>query len=92
MKRNSEHRNSDDEKETQSTTESFVVSEEDNSNVKSTFGSSGPHNDSMVTKLLGVTWCSQSDEFMFCFEDLIVFINALPATKRSLLKVTAKIF
>ena len=92
MLRNSEHHNSDDEKATQSTNESLIVSEEDNSYVKSTFGSGGPNNDGTVTKLLGITWCSQSDEFMFSFADLMAFINALPATKRSLLKVTAKIF
>ena len=92
MIRNSEHRNSDDEKATQSTNESLIVSEEDNSYVKSTFGSNEPHNDGTVTKLLGITWCSQSNEFMFSFADLMAFINALPATKRSLLKITAKIF
>ena len=92
MLRNSEHHNSDDEKATQSTNESLIVSEEDNSYMKSTFGSGEPNNDGTVTKLLEITWCSQSDEFMFSFADLMAFINALPATKRSLLKVTAKIF
>ena len=49
--------------------------------------------ESEVSKLLGVTWSSQTDEFLFCFSDLIEYAQGLPVTKRSLLKViTARIF
>ena len=48
--------------------------------------------ESEVSKLLGVAWSSQTDEFLFCFSDLIEYAQGLPVTKRSLLKVTARIF
>ena len=44
------------------------------------------------TKLLGILWESDSDKLTFCFSELIALLNKLPATRRSLLKVTASIF
>ena len=48
--------------------------------------------ESEVSKLLGITWNSQSDEFLFGFSELIEHAQELSVTKRSLLKVTARIF
>ena len=43
-------------------------------------------------KLLGIMWNSNSDEFIFCFSELIDLVSKLPNSRRSLLKVTASIF
>ena len=48
--------------------------------------------ESEVSKLLGITWSSSTDEFLFCFSELIEYAQGLLVTKRSLLKVTARIF
>lgn len=43
-------------------------------------------------KLLGTMWNSVSDEFTFCFSELINLLGKLPKSRRSSLKVTASIF
>jgi len=48
--------------------------------------------ESELSKLLGITWNSDTDEFTFCFSELIAYMKELPATKRSVLKASAKIF
>ena len=48
--------------------------------------------ESGLTKLLGITWNSEEDVFVFCSTELVTFVQQLPATKRSLLKTSAKIF
>ena len=48
--------------------------------------------ESESSKLLGITWNNQSDEFLFCFSELLEHAQGLPVTKRSILKVSAKIF
>ena len=45
-----------------------------------------------VVRILGLSWDTEVDCFVFQFADLISFVNSLPPTKRSLLKVSAKIF
>jgi len=45
-----------------------------------------------LTKLLGIAWNSREDLFLFSSSELITFVQELPATKRSLLKTSAKIF
>ena len=37
--------------------------------------------ESEVSKLLGVAWSSQTDEFLFSFSDLIEYAQGLPVTK-----------
>ena len=37
--------------------------------------------ESEVSKLLGVTWSSQTDKFLFCFSDLIEYTQGLQVTK-----------
>jgi hypothetical protein len=48
--------------------------------------------DTKTVKLLGVSWNCESDDLYFNISDLIDFVKDLPITKRSLLKLTAKIF
>ena len=43
-------------------------------------------------KILGLSWDTHEDCFCFEFEELIKFVESLPPTKRSLLRVSAKIF
>ena len=43
-------------------------------------------------KLLSIIWNSSTDDFIFCFSELIDLIGKLPNSRRSLLKVTASIF
>ena len=47
---------------------------------------------SKITRILGLSWNTDTDCFVFQFDDLISFVNSLPPTKRSLLKVSAKLF
>ena len=44
------------------------------------------------TKLLGVNWDSYSDRIYFDMQHVIEFARSLPPTKRSLLKIAAKVF
>ena len=44
------------------------------------------------TKVLGLNWRCTTDEIYFDFTDLIAYFKTLPATKRSVLKFSAKIF
>ena len=71
-----------------------TVSEEDESYAKATTSSNSTiaEENESYTKLLGIIWDSQSDQFTFDFSELITYISKLPVTKRSLLKFTAKIF
>ena len=43
-------------------------------------------------KTLGVCWDTVSDEISFDFKELIDYANTLQVTKRSLLKLSAKVF
>ena len=67
-----------------------LIQEEDETYTKSTIGSGT--NDEKTVKLLGVGWNCESDDLLFNLSDLIDFAKDLPVTKRSLLKLTAKIF
>ena len=42
--------------------------------------------------MLGVTWDSNADKFLFDLKDIIQFARTLPPTKRFILKIAAKIF
>ena len=44
------------------------------------------------TKVLGLNWRCTTDEIYFDFTDLIAYFKTLPATKRSVLQFSAKIF
>ena len=45
-----------------------------------------------VVRVLGLNWDIQEDCIVYKLDDLISFIKSLPPTKRSLLKMSAKIF
>ena len=62
-----------------------AVIEEEESYAKSTTGSSVK---TYLSKVLGVIWDSNSDDFMFDFLELVKYAKPLPPSKR----VTAKIF
>ena len=66
--------------------------QEDESYAKATTGPTTDNQESKFVKVLGVNWNIESDEFLFDFTELIKFARSLPVTKRSLLKLSAKIF
>lgn len=70
-----------------------ITTEDDESYAKlsTTPRSSEVKNDTIV-KVLGLNWDTASDEFFFDLTELYKYGSSLPATKRSVLKLTAKIF
>ena len=65
------------------------VSEEEESYSKSTINTI---TNVKFSKLLGVIWDSYSDKLLFDFSNITEYANSLPSSKRSVLKVTAKLF
>ena len=65
------------------------LSEEDQSYVQSCIGLSAENE---TVKILGLLWNSSSDEICYDFTEITELAKTIPATKRSLLKLTAKIF
>ena len=45
-----------------------------------------------ISKLLGITWNSQTDEFLFKLNNLKLGIDESDVSKQSLLRITASIF
>lgn len=74
-----------------SSTTTKSVTEEDESYAKTVTGPSINANNNTV-KVLGIIWNTTSDQFEFNFSELCNQAKSLPATKRSLLKISAKIF
>ena len=76
-------------------TEQEIVSEEDESFAKATVGpvnsTANNLNDELV-KVLGTLWNTETDQFLFNFDEIIEYAKSLPVAKRSVLKVSAKIF
>ena len=68
------------------------TSQEDKATDKLLVGLGDHSIESEPSKLLGIHWNSKTDEFLFCFSELITYMNELPPTRRSILKVSAKIF
>ena len=68
------------------------VSEEEESYSKCRAGLLHPTCEGEHSKLLGVAWNSHTDQLLFKFDELIDYASSLPPTKRSILKITAKIF
>ena len=59
--------------------------------IRSTIGL--PHHEGESnTKLLGINWDTNSDRFFFELSKVTEFVASLPPTKRSLLKISAKLF
>jgi len=64
------------------------VNKQDNeSHVKS-----NTQNDDIFVEVLGMNWNTNSDEIIFSFSELSKYASSLLLTKRSILKVTAKIY
>ena len=51
-----------------------------------------PLDEDIFVKVLGMNWNTLDDEIIFSFTELYNYANSLPLTKRSVLKVTAKIY
>lgn len=68
------------------------ISEEEESYSKSMTGSFNSLSDLKQSKLLGIIWDSHTDKLLFDFSDVIEYASSLSPTKRSVLKVTAKLF
>lgn len=68
------------------------VVEEDDSYVKTMMGPSVPKPSRELTKVLGVLWNSLLDVFTFEFDGLLQYASTLLVNKRSILKLSAKIF
>jgi len=70
-----------------------TVIEDDQSFAKTTTGLGSPSTkDDTVIKVLGLKWNTLSDELFFDFSSLHTYATSLPLNKRSVLKVTSKIF
>ena len=68
------------------------VTEEDDTYVKTMMGPNVSKQSRGLTKVLGVPWNSSLDVLTFEFDELIEYANSLMVNKRSILKLTAKIF
>ena len=68
-----------------------VLPHQDRSCDKSLVSLGGTNNvEYELSKLLGITWNSDTNKFMFCFSELIAYVNELPATRRSVLGVSLR--
>ena len=68
------------------------IQEDDESYAKSTTGTVSSASKESVVKVLGLNWNIHTDEFYFECDELYDYAVSLPLSKRSVLKVTAKIF
>ena len=66
--------------------------EDDTSYLKTTVGPQQTSENSSATKVLGMCWDTDTDKFYFGFSELIHYASSLPMTKRSVLKLTARVF
>ena len=66
-----------------------TFSEDDQSYAKTESGSTTSDDE---TKVLGVNWDPESDQFYFDFSKIHEYGKELPITKRSVLKISAKLF
>ncbi|XP_022778398.1 uncharacterized protein LOC111319952, partial [Stylophora pistillata] len=70
-----------------------ITTEDDESYAKlPTTPSSSEVKNGTIVKVLGLNWDTESDEYFFDLRELYKYGSSLPATKRSVLKLTAKIF
>ena len=66
--------------------------EDDTSYVRTTVGPQQISENSSATKVLGMCWDTDTDQFYFDFSELIHYASSLPMTKRSVLKLTGRVF
>ena len=60
--------------------------------VKTIVGPQQIGENSSATKVLGMCWDTDTDQFYFDFSELIHYASTLPMTKRSVLKLTGRVF
>lgn len=75
----------------ESTTKSPEFTQDDESYAKAMFGSSTDEQDDKLVKVLGMNWNNKTDELLFNFTGLVKHTHTLPVTKKSLLKIIAKV-
>ena len=66
-----------------------TLSEDEQTYAKASIGLSSAEDH---VKILGLRWDTDSDEFCFDLTEIVVLARTLPITKRTLLKLKAKIF
>ncbi len=71
---------------------SAILLEEDESYAKATIGSAVRELDQSTTKVLGIDWNCKTDNLEFNSIDILKYAQQLPCSKRSILKVTARLF
>ena len=77
----------------QTSDSSDATKEDDESYAKSSTSLGSPTtSDGKTVKVLGINWDTDNDEIFFNFAELYEFGRSLPVNKRSVLKLTAKIF
>ena len=81
-----------DENKTSDKAEPDRITAEDETYTKSTTGYSDDRKEDNHSKVLGLHWNYEHDEFEFQFSGLVGYAKSLPDTKRSLLKFSAKIY
>ena len=52
----------------------------------------GGASETSEVKILGIRWDTERDEFQFEFKEITTFVRSLPPTKRSILRLSAKVF
>ena len=72
--------------------EDSKITEEEQSYARLSTGSVNYMSGENHIKLLGVLWDRHSDSLYFNFSELLHYTKSLPMTKRSVLKITAKLF
>ena len=77
----------------QTSDSSDATKEDDESYAKSSTSLGSPTtSDGKTVEVLGINWDTDNDEIFFNFAELYEFGRSLPVNKRSVLKLTAKIF
>ena len=70
----------------------LTIVEEEQSYAQSSTTLLNPEVNELYNKLLGVMWDNQSDEFVIDLSELSDYVKDLPETKRSVLRLSARIF
>ena len=71
---------------------SYSESSEQGTKTTDKENTSDKEDDTAETKILGLNWDIEKDLFRFDFSGLVSYVTTLPATKRSLLRISAKMF
>ena len=72
--------------------ESFKQEGESYAKPSTNLNGAPPNDEDAFVKVLGMNWNTVTDEILFDFSELSAYASSLPLSKRSVLKVTAKIF